>query len=454
MLVAGLLATGCSPNGLFGQGARPPDTTSATPQGSSTVAASRDESADRARRGDHPPRTPDIKPEVIPDQAANAYRAIEEATSRIRGLKPTRDVELRFMSQAELRQYFLDSFNREYTPDERARDQKLLTMLGLLRPDQDLATLMLNVLSEQVIGFYDDDTRRMYLIGDVVQPTPSAKVTFSHEFTHALQDEFFGLKALEPRESQDDDRSAAVQALVEGDATLVMTLYARDELSLDERRRYALSQSGGAGTLEDAPLVLREELLFPYSEGLRFVQTLYRQGGFPTVDTAFRNPPQSTEQIIHPNKYLSQEAPEAVVLPDLASPLGGNWRHTASNTLGELDVRILVEQYTDRQTAERAAAGWAGDRYALLEDAAGRSAVAIKTTWDSPEDASKFFKAYSQAIRNRLGSQARQLASEPARLALAGTAVAAEAELQNREVLLVIAPEEVLSTVAQSLAGR
>src|SRR5205814_10269115 len=178
------------------------------------------------------------------------------------------------------------SFDRDYTPDERARDQKLLLTLGLIRPDQDIATIMLNVLSEEVIGFYDDETRRMYLISDVVEPTPSAKVTFSHEFTHSLQDEFFDLKALETKHD-DDDRSAAVQALIEGDATLAMTMFARNELNPDERRRYAQSQSRGASPLDDAPLVLREELLFPYSEGLRFVQALYRQGGFPAVEAAF-----------------------------------------------------------------------------------------------------------------------------------------------------------------------
>jgi hypothetical protein len=404
---------------------------------------------------DSQPATQEAAPDPRAAQAAGAYRAIEHAVARIRGLPRNRDIELRFMSQAELRQFFLNAFDRDYTPAERESDQKLLLTLGLIRPDQELTTIMLNVLSDQVIGFYDDDVRRMHLIGEVIEPTPSSKVTFAHEFTHALQDEQFNLRALNPPDSDNDDRSAAIHALIEGDATLVMTLYARNELNVEERRQYVQSQSGGdSGALEEAPLVLRDELLFPYTAGTRFVQTLHRQGGFAAVDAAFRDPPRSTEQILHPEKYVAGEAPSTVTMPDLQAALGEGWTQTTTNTLGELDVRILVEQFTDRATAERAAAGWAGDRYALLEDAAGRPAVAIKTTWDSSQDAWEFFRAYGGAARNRYGPQSQVIARDPSREVLAGPGYAALVELQGHDVLVVLAPDEVaMNRLAEALGG-
>jgi hypothetical protein len=332
-LTLGPLTIACSPTGQSAGAAgpaataQPPSEPTVEPEptraAAPTGAARSAESGDRSRRSDRQARASDITPEPIPDRAATAYRGIEDIVVRIRGLKPSRDVELRFMNQAELHQYFTESFDRDYTPAERARDQKLLVLLGLLRPDQDLTAIMLNLLSEQVIGFYDEASKRMYLIGEVAEPTPASKVTFAHEFTHSLQDEYYNLKALDPPNSDDDDRSSAIQALVEGDATLVMLLYARNELSPEDRREYARSQAGGdTSALDQAPLVLRTELLFPYTDGLRFVQTLYRQGGFAAVDAAFRSPPQSTEQVLHPEKYTAQEAPISVPLPDLPAALG------------------------------------------------------------------------------------------------------------------------------------
>lgn len=404
------------------------------------------------------PPTAAVAAAPAPSAAAadgSAYRQLEAVVARIRGLEPTQEVALRFMSQQELHRYFADAFDREYSPEERQRDQQLLVTLGLLDPSQDLTALMLDLLSEQVIGFYDEETRAMYLIGDVVQPTAASKVTFVHEFTHALQDEHFGLHQLNPPDSDNDDRSAAIQALVEGDATLVMFLYLRNELSPAERREYARSQlAGDSGSLDRAPLVLREELLFPYQAGLRFVQSLERQGGFAAVDAAFRDPPQSTEQVLHPEKYRAREAPVQVELPDLAAALGGGWRQTVANVLGELDLRILVEQFTDSALAERAAAGWGGDRYALLQSDDGRAAVVVKTVWDTPLDAQEFFDAYQLALRNRYGAATRSVLGGSDRLVIAGDGFAASTALRGQEVLIVLAPDEsVRTTLAQLIEG-
>jgi hypothetical protein len=392
-------------------------------------------------------------PAAAPDNAA--YQAIEQVVSELRGLGASQDVALEFMSPAQLRQYLLDAFDREYSAEERVRDHKLLVALGMIRPDQDLAALSLSVLGEQVLGMYDDETGRMYLIAEAVEPTASARVVFAHEYTHALQDANFDLGTLNPPDTDNDDRSAAIQALVEGDATLLMTLYTRQALSSAEQREVRREQSESDGqALAAAPLVLREELLFPYQDGLRFVLQRHRAGGFAAVDAAYRDPPASTEQVLHPEKYAVREAPVAVALPDLATALGGSWRESVQNTLGELDLRILVEQHSDRSEAERAAAGWGGDRYALLEDDQGRALVAIKSAWDTDRDASEFFQAYAQALERRFGPAARRDDPDPHSRAFLSPDLATRLVLAGREVLVVLAPDDGLAERArQVLSG-
>jgi hypothetical protein len=324
----------------------------------------------------------------------------------------------------------------------------------LIPPDYDLTGAMLGLLSSEIIGMYDQTDRRMYLIANQAQPSPSTKVTFAHEFTHALQDQTFGLKGLDPPPGQDDDRAAAIQALVEGDATVTMGVFARDELSARERRQYQQEQQRpGPSPFDDVPLVLREELIFPYREGADFVLALQRRGGFAAVDAAFHAPPRSTEQIIHPDKYLAGEAPVAVELPDLAGALGGGWRQTDGSTLGELDIRVLIQQSTDRSTAERAAAGWGGGRYAMLQDGE-RAAVVFRTAWDSPQDAREFFDAYRRALRSRFGARGRTLIDEPDRQALAGDNLAALVAIQGQDVAVTLAPDEAtMQQLGQALSG-
>lgn len=388
---------------------------------------------------------------IVPTEVVAELRRIEESVARIRGLQPVAEVPLAFLDRERVRQYFQESFDREYTPDERVQDRKLLAQLGLIPRDMDLAATLVDLLGEQVVGFYDDDQRRMTLVGQAAGLGPDDRITFAHEFTHALQDQHYGLKALNPPDSDDDDRSLAIQALVEGDATLVMQLWATQSLSPRELDQAARS-GGDDRKLRQAPLVLRVELLFPYSEGLRFVQRLYERGGYGAVDQAFRDPPRSTEQILHPDKYLDGDQPVSVQLPAVVDLLGADWVDVTSNTLGELDLRILIEQYTDRTTATRAAGGWGGDRYRLMENGAGQLALVMKTTWDTQSDADEFHLALVQSIRRRFGAATgRGDADAPDLVAVTSADQHTLISKRGAEVVLVMAPDE--STAAQGVAA-
>src|SRR5258708_24395482 len=249
----------------------------------------------------------------LPDRLP--LQQIEDQVAVLRGLQPKSQEPVRFLDQAALQQYFVERFNQDYLPSERESDQKLLTTLGLVKPNETVIQILLDVLQEQVIGVYNQDDKVMYMVTDRAQFGAEEKATFAHEYTHALQDQYFDLTTLAPKHPTNDDRSLAIQALTEGDATLMQRLWAQEKMTQDEINQ--LGQGGADSKLFSAPLFLREQLLFPYSDGCNFIRQIYQTSGYAGVDEVFRNPPESTEQILHPDQHPAHEKPIEVSLPDL-----------------------------------------------------------------------------------------------------------------------------------------
>jgi hypothetical protein len=369
----------------------------------------------------------------LPDRLL--LQQIEDQVAVLRGLQPKSQVPVRFLDQAALQQYFVERFNQDYLPSERESDQKLLTTLGLVKPNETVVQILLDVLQEQVTGAYSQDDKVMYLVTDGGELGPDEKATFAHEFTHALQDQYFDLATLAPKHPTNDDRSLAIQALTEGDAMLMQRLWAQEKMSQDEINR--LGQGAADSKLFSAPLFLREQLLFPYSDGFNFIRKIYQTSGFAGVDEVFRNPPESTQQILHPEKYRSHQKPIEVRLPDLAQgSLGPGWRTINSNVFGELDLRLILTQLTNPTRGVRGATGWVGDRWALLEKD-GRQALVIKSVWDTENDARSFFETFGLALTNRFVG-AQQEEASTSRQALTFSSTATEVRRNAATVVVVI----------------
>ncbi|MCA1645446.1 MAG: hypothetical protein LC797_08260 [Chloroflexi bacterium] len=384
-----------------------------------------------------PPTAPAVPAPTLAASTADSalLQQIEDQVAVLRGLQPKSQVQLRFLDQASLQQYFVDRFNQDYLPIERETDQKLLTTLGLVKPKESVVQTLLDVLQEQVIGVYNQDDKVMYLVADNGQLGPEEKATFAHEYTHALQDQYFDLSTLAPKHPSNDDRALAIQALSEGDGTLMQRLWAQQDMTQDEINQ--LGQGGADSKLFSAPLFLREQLLFPYSDGFNFIRQIYQTSGFAGVDDVFRNPPESTEQILHPDKYRSYEKPIDVSLPDLAAgAIGPGWRTINSNIFGELDLRLILTQLTNPTRGARGASGWGGDRWTLLEKD-GQQAVVIKTVWDTESDARNFFDTFSLALKNRFAGATEDEAST-SRQALTTSATATEVRRNAATVVVVI----------------
>ncbi|HEV2905108.1 MAG TPA: hypothetical protein VGW32_08680, partial [Pyrinomonadaceae bacterium] len=235
------------------------------------------------------------------------------------------------------------------------------------------------------------------------------KPIMAHELVHALQDQHFNLRRFEQWPDGDSDAQLAAHALIEGDATLAMSQYVMKNPLRALGFLKSISQSGMASEeLNKAPRALRETLLFPYQEGMTWARVVHQYGGWSNVSKSFTNLPQSTEQILHPEKYFVNEAPVTVSLPDIRTSLGRGWRRIESDVNGEWSLYLILDQFLKSSPdSKRAAAGWGGDRYAVYENQRGQVVYVSVSAWDTEKDAREFFDAYVKRTRLRYpGAQA------------------------------------------------
>jgi hypothetical protein len=323
-----------------------------------------------------------------------------------RGLRPLRNVERAFMNHNQLRAYFTAALEEEYPAEAEQRHRTVLQALDMPAAGADRAAQVDDAV-KNILGFYDHTTKQLVVVTD--RPTMGVRdrVTYAHEFTHNLQDQHYDLKQLFARAAGNGDYEEAIRALVEGDATISMSLYADANLTAMDIASYQLEYAqsldfSGLLTPGSGPLT-ESAAAFPYTDGASFVALLYEEGGWPAVARAYADPPRSTEQILHPEAYYSGDEPLRVDLPDLGARLGGGWKAVVEDTLGELYTRIYLEQSLDIDNAIRAGSGWGGDRYQVLQDGQGRLALALRTAWDSTTDAMEFFEGYSAFVVVRGG---------------------------------------------------
>jgi hypothetical protein len=377
------------------------------------------------------------------EELSDAQRDLIQAdVSTIRELMPLGPIMIKRVTQAELRTQYIAELEDPELVEQLKTTKKYNVLLGTVPPDIDLHQVLVNTLSGAVIGQYRPADKTMYLVADDEAPVgPETKIVVAHEFTHALQDQHFDLEALTNTVKDHDDRAQALRALFEGDASIVELLYERDKIEGDEAAALRRSRSQESQVMSSAPFILQEELTFPYIEGLFFIIELWQHGGFAAIDAAYADPPVSTEQILHPDRYLRREAPVELGLPDLVSVFGPDWRQTYSNVMGELELRILVEQFTDPSVAEHAADGWGGDGFAILEGPGDHVAFVMDSAWDTEGDAQQFQEAFALSLERRFGSGRVTLSEEPGRTLWSTSVGVIGVSRSGARLAVVYAPE-------------
>jgi hypothetical protein len=344
-----------------------------------------------------------------PEEQAGDRQRIEEQTSELRGLPFKSPVKYKIIDRSELRRVLVDKVKEQYTEQEMHDYSRTLAAVGLVPEGTDLLNVLVSLLNEQVAAFYVPEERALYTFKDLVFSGNLDKMLLSHELTHALQDQNFDLLKFPLKVKTNDDLALATSALIEGDATVLMTRWYVENVD-PSKMLGDLGAMFGQNTakLREAPPYLRELLMFPYQEGQQFTTTLYSSGGTAAIDAAFRNPPTTTKDILHPDKFLQQRAtPEHLDLPKLEA---GDWRLIGNNTLGEFGTRFVLGQGMGIYDAHVLAEGWNGDRYQVYERGTnGPTALVWVTAWETDPQATEFEAAYKKVIEKRAATPASSL---------------------------------------------
>src|SRR5690242_2235612 len=363
--------------------------------------------------------------------------AMLKETSELRELKILKPVKSGAQSRAEIESMIVKNLDAETTPEEMHAAEVLLKVFGLAPKDFAYRSFLIKLLTEQVAGYYDPKAQQFYL-ADWIE-LEGQKPVMAHELTHALQDQHFNLKRFENWPKGDSDAELAAHALIEGDATLAMTLYmAKNPLVALAFIRSLGAQEAASEQFKQAPRALRESLLFPYEEGSNWATALYKRGGWELVSQAFTKLPQSSEQILHADKYFSYEAPQKLTLPDFRNVLGPAWKRVDYDVNGEWGCYLILDEFlNDTSESKKAAAGWGGDRFALYENGKpDEFFVAQLTAWDTPLDAQEFFSAYARRTVKRY-ADAKELKSDDDRFEWQTSSGRVALELKGSRVAIV-----------------
>lgn len=372
---------------------------------------------------------------------------IAHRIEKLRGLRFTKPVRPLFLDRDEAVELLARAGRAEYPRHDQRIDEETAKLLGLLEPKDSLTRVLDRVDQEQVLGFYDDRSKRLVVIRDAGVSRPLLELTLAHELVHALEDQRFGLDV---GEGVRDDEVLAEASLAEGTATALMADYAAEHFGLAD----VLSVTDVA---QDArlPEFIERQLLFPYLAGEEFVSVLRGESGdWKAVDSVYRfRRPRTSEQVIHPRKFAAGQGAAPIAVPDLR--LFGRregWKRLRRSSVGEFDVQLLLALNDARRSAE-AAAGWGGGRFELWRrDVAGRCPAPcvradlawLRLRWDTATDQAEAEIALGQAFEKGL----RARLTGAGRWASRGGAIALGH--RDRETTIVFAPDGRLAAAALS----
>lgn len=333
----------------------------------------------------------------ISSELAEFLADIDRKMSAIRGIPVAEAVPFRFLDDDAINAYVREQINDPEVVEDIGHADAIYTLLGLIEADAVLFDQYASLLDAQVLGAYDPEVEEFVVLQPGAEFGPSQAFTYAHEYIHRLQDAQFSLDEISDRLEGNSDRSLAFTALVEGDATTAQQQYAIQHLDLTQLTQILSESQAAVEGSQDAPYILQRGLEFPYIEGASFVDRLRATQGAESVDAAFAQPPDSTEQIMHITKFVNRELPIEVTLPETLfaddGPVGEGWEIVNEDVFGEFFIKAWLEGIGARSSdAAEAALGWGGDAVTLAANGDGEHALVGKIVWDNPdEDAEQFF---------------------------------------------------------------
>jgi hypothetical protein len=332
--------------------------------------------------------------------------------SEITGWKVQRSVPSEILSREKFAKMVQEGVKGAEGDKETRAAEITLKMFGLVPQDFNLARESGDLITEQAAAFYDYRKKRLFVLNSN-QSSDEQRLALAHELAHALADQQHPLKKY-LNSAKDDEDTTARQAVVEGQATWLSWAY----LSRRSGRKAEvpaalldqLADSAGATgddfpVFSQAPLYIQESLTFPYTEGMRFQDAVYRRLGSEAFERVFRDPPHDTQQIIHPDIYMAARAPTSPVPLALDSVIGKDARHfhlIGEGDIGEFDFSVLLRQFVGERVGRDASSHWRGGSYRLYENKETKAPLlAHASEWDSPESARAFLMLYQKVMAGK-----------------------------------------------------
>ena len=310
-------------------------------------------------------------------------------------------------SKDQIRAFIEQQDKEDKDQAQKYADDKTMEAFGLIPKGFPIESFMEDVLTDQIAGLYDPKAKEFY-IADWI-PVDEQKEVMAHELTHALEDQSFHIDSWIKAARPNDDAELARDSVSEGSAMAAMVDYDLEDMHRSVRDLpdvSALIQASAVGEMDKdpklskAPIYIRDSLIFPYLAGVTFTQQFLKaHDGWQDLHLIFEHPPVSTQQIMHPEKYLADAQPIAVKLPDWKTVAPADWKLLDENVMGEFGVEEVLKQFLGDDAAKLTSPGWTGDRYAVFEDGKDKTLpIVFVLDMDNEEDAARFFGQYTSAL--------------------------------------------------------
>jgi len=335
-----------------------------------------------------------------------ANRIVLDLT-QISGMNLRHPVPCDYITRDKINAFLKQRMKEAASPEEIRAEELTLKKFGFVPPDFDLAKTTVDLLTEQAAAFYDYNKKKLFITEST--PSDTQEPVLAHELSHALADQNFNLARFIRQGRKSDDGSTARLAVMEGQATWLMSEYLarKNGQSLKDSPALATTMSrlgesaaGEFPVYDNSPLYMRLTLVFPYASGMLFQNAVCERDGQRGFAEVFRRAPVSTQQIIHPEDYFSNVQPTQPELPAAHLPRG--YKSLVSGALGEFDQAVLLEQFAGKRQAAEIAPHWRGCNFELRENKnAGRVVLLYAAEWDSEESARRYFAAYREVLEKK-----------------------------------------------------
>ena len=366
-------------------------------------------------------KTPAQEHRITPEEARELLNSVDKILkfdSEQTLLEIRRPVKRQLVDRDEVQRFIQKRLEDDEDARRLQRAEIVLKKFGLLPRDFDMRAFLIELLREQVAGYYDPKTKTVYLL-NWLEPESQMPV-MAHELTHALQDQHVDVERWVKQGTSDkspqasvtsDEEIGARHAVLEGQAMAVMVGYLLAPVGgtlanspmITQAIEQSMMQGDGSPVFDRAPLFIKRMLLFPYQYGLEFERTLLVKAG---KERAFagvlKRPPRNTREVMEPEVYLAGEQLPELPVADVAKIAGGEWEKYDVGSIGEFDVSVMAEQYASEGKAKKIAPQWRGGWYYAIRPKSGDSvALVFVSKWGTCDAAQQFENVYADSIADR-----------------------------------------------------